>query len=281
MKARFEKALLTNEIRDEENSAYSRIYFGSEFCQNLIPSLDTLKKQYFLAKDKDQAFTFVTSYVTNAGLEKLDNLLSFLNDQQNVEVVFNDWGVFKLIKDNYSNLDLVLGRLLTKQRRDPRMLKILEGRQKARKINQILAGKKETIILIPKEVPSSLFEYYRGSVINAPIFQKYLLSQDIKRVEIDNLVWKMSVKVDKRIRVSIYLPYGYITTTRMCGRLTLTYESCKKECKRYFIQLEDSSLPVPFYIIGNTIFYQSETPSDKYLEKLGIDRVVYQPRLVQ
>ncbi|MDP8216449.1 MAG: hypothetical protein P9L98_03920 [Candidatus Kaelpia imicola] len=276
MKNKFEKALFVNRIQDIKKNI-DRIYFGNEFCENLIPTLDALKRWYFFTKNRNKEFTFVTPFVTNFGLKKLKKLLTFLNSQKNVEVVCNDWGVFKLIKDNFENLDPVLGRLLTKQRRDPRILKIFLHKQKTIKI--LNPNNKIKAMVYPKKVPYALFEHYQASIINSPIFQKYLLSQNINRVEIDNLVWKMNVKVNRKVKVSIYLPYGYITTARACGRLTLTYAACKKECKKYFLRLENNTLPVPFYGIGNTVFYKSKSPSDKYLKKLGIDRIIYQPRL--
>ncbi len=275
MKDKFEKAILLNRI-EEIDKDIDRIYFGNEFCQNLIPTLNTLKKWYIFAKDEGKGFTFVTPFVTNAGLTKLKSLLAFLDYQKNIEVVFNEWGVFKLMKDNFRNLIPVLGRLLTKQKRDPMMLRILLGKQKARVMRMT---DKTTRILFPKKVPHSLFEHHQASVIDVSIFQKFLFSEGINRVEIDNLVWEMKVRTNKEIGVSIYLPYGYITTTRMCGKLTLTYKACGMECKRYYLQLEDESLPVPFYCIGNTIFYKSEFPSEEYLKALGIDRIVYQPKL--
>ncbi|MFC2062021.1 hypothetical protein ACFLUV_05865 [Elusimicrobiota bacterium] len=276
MNKKFEKALFVNRMGDLTDST-DRIYFGNEFCQNLLPALSTLKKWYYYVKNQGKKFTFVTPFVTNTGLGKVQNLLSFLNRHDNVEVVFNDWGVFRCIKQNFKNLDPVLGRLLTKQRRDPMMLKILSCSQKTRVIFD--SDKKTKTIIFPKKVPNTLFEHYRASIINVPIFQKYLLSQGINRVEIDNLVWDMNVKVNRKIKVSIYLPYGYITTSRMCGKLTLTYAACKKECKKYFLCLKSRISSIPVYGIGNSVFYKSKTPSDSYLEKLGIDRIIHQPRL--
>jgi len=277
MKLGCEKAVFTNRLRDIKKNI-DRIYFGNEFCQDLIPELGILKQWYISVKEKNKEFTFVTPFVTNSGLKRLEIIFGFLNTQDNVEVVFNDWGVFGTIKNNFKNLKPVLGRLLTKQRRDPRILKIFLGKQKVREVF-ISDVKKTKAILFPKNVPPNLFEHYRASVINVPLFQKYLLSQGINRVEIDNLIWEMNVKVNRKIGISIYLPYGYITTSRMCGRLTLTYAACKKECKRYFLRLENKTLPVPFYGIGNTVFYKSRGPSNDRLAELGIDRIVYQPRL--
>lgn len=287
MKNKFESAFFISRTKDLRENA-DRIYFGNEFCQNLIPTSDFLKKWYFFAKARDKEFTFVTPFVTNASLEKLAILLDFLNRQDNPEVVFNDWGVFKFIKDNFKNIRPVLGRLLSKQFRDPRMFEILSGKQKAKEI--LSADKKTKTILLPQKIPPTLFEHYRSCAVNVAIFQDYLLSEGINRVEIDNLIWKMNVKVNpvresfsngvnKKIGVSIYLPYGYITTTRMCGKLTSTHTACAGECKKYFLRLEDKSLPVYIYGIGNTVFYETHMPSYEYLQSLGVDRIVFQPRL--
>ena len=276
MKKSFEVAQFINRAQGVKGNP-DRVYYGNEFCEKLIPTISELRNCYFFVKPRSIGFTFVTPFVTNIGLKKLVDLLGFLNDQNNIEVVFNDWGVFKLIKDRFGNLKPILGRLLTKQRRDPRMLKIFNNQHKY--LKKTTPGGKTKAILFAKKPPRALFEHYQASVINLSTYQEYLLSQGINRVEIDNLIWGMDIRVNKKLGVSIYLPYGYITVSRMCGMLTLTYAACKKECKKYFFQLEDESLPVPFYGIGNAIFYKSNPPENKYLEKLRINRIVYQSRL--
>jgi hypothetical protein len=276
MKNKFETAAFLTE-GDTAINGVDRIYSGNEFCENLIPTLASLKKNYLFARSICKEFTFVTPFVTNAGLKKLERLLGFLNDQDKIEVVFNDWGVLKLIKERFNDLEPVLGRLLTKQHRDPRMVQIFHDKRKF--LVEFSPDKKDTSIVFPKKIPRALFEHYQASVINLPLFQEYLLGLGIKRLEIDNLPWEMDVRVNKKIGVSIYLPYGYVTASRMCGKLTLTYAACKKECKKYFLRLRDPSLPAPFYGIGNAIFYESKPPSDKYLTALGIDRIVRQMRL--
>jgi hypothetical protein len=276
MKNKLETALLINRVRDAGGAA-DRLYFGNEFCENLIPSVQALKKMHRAAEARHRGFTFVTPFVTNAGLQRLEGLLSYLDRRQGIEVVFNDWGVLKLLRDRFRNLEPVLGRLLTKQRRDPRMMRIFTSPQKFRE--SISPDGKVKTVLIAKKTPHSMFEHYQSSVINLPAFQEYLISQGIFRVEIDNLVWPMKIEMNRKIGVSVYLPYGYITTTRMCGKWTLSYAACKKECRKFFIRLNDASFPVPFYGIGNTIFYESKPPSYDYLRQLGVDRIVYQPRL--
>jgi len=274
-----QKALVISHIRQlDKIGDFGRIYYGTEFCQNLIPTLDDLKRIFSLVKRKKKNFTLLTPYVTDFGVKKIAPLLEFLDTQaQRIEVVFNDWGVFKLIREGYKNLEPVLGRLLTKQRRDPRAYDILLNRQKAKKIFD--KKSKKTAIIIPKKVPLSLYEHFKASVINMPIFQKFLLDNNIKRVEIDNLVWDMKIEMPKEIGVSVYLPYAYVTTTRLCGLINLTYAACKKECQRFYFSFKSNSSPVPFYSRGNTLFYRTEFTQGRDLVSRGIDRIVWEEEI--
>ena len=101
----------------------------------------------------------------------------------------------------------------------------------------------------------------------------------VMRIEIDNLAWEMNVKVRKPLKVTLYLPYGYVSTSRKCSKLTLTDRPCQKECQRYFLKVKDKISHVDFYGMGNSIFFKTQIPSEVYLRKIGVDRIVYQPKL--
>ena len=274
MKYYFEKALFINR-KDDINADVDRVYFGNEFCEKLIPEINVLRDMYYFVKQQYKEFTFVTPFVTNKGINKLAALFDFLNKQGGAEVVFNDWGVFYLLKNSFCSLIPVMGRLLTKQRRDPRMMRILSGKQRA----VVCRSKKQKIIMLPKKIPDVLPELYKSSVINVPFFQRFLLSQGIKRVEIDNLVWDMDTNIPIELCVSVYFPYGYISTGRMCWKVSLGYGHCKRQCKKYYFQIKHKSLPVPLYAIGNTIFYKSHKLDFERLSGLGKIRIIYQKRL--
>ena len=263
-----------NEVKKDAD----RIYFGNEFCENLIPDLRVLKKWYLFSRKEKKDFSFVTPFVTNRGLKKLKELFGFLDSRNGVEVIFNDWGVFYFLKHHFKNLIPVLGRLLTKQRRDPRILSVLLNKQK--KITCFIGNNKtKHIFSCKKAPPPTLFEHFQSSIINVPVFQKFLINNGIKRVEIDNMIWKMKINIPAEIGVSVYFPYGYISTTRRCWELTLGYNPCKKECKKYFLCFKDASLPAPFYSIGNTVFYKSRVLSCEELKQTKNFRIVYEPRL--
>ncbi len=62
----------------------------------------------------------MTPFVTNRGLEQLEELLPVLAQTlPDAEVVVNDWGVLQLLRSEYPELKPVLGRLLNKSKRGP------------------------------------------------------------------------------------------------------------------------------------------------------------------
>lgn len=260
-----EKAIFVSKIGNLKyiSKDYSRLYFGNEFCQRLIPSLKELKKVLNFSQENNLDFTFVTPYVTNGGLDNLKSLLPFLSKQNPCEVVINDWGVLRLINKNYQNLKPVLGRLLGKQKRGPRIMNVWD------------------------KLPKTAKEYFRQTSITVPRYRNFLKERGIRRIELDNLLQGIDLGFNAKkegIYVSLYLPYAYVTTTRLC--LTANCDKpeyvdkigifpCHKECQKYTFELKHKAMPVTLILKGNTQFFKNEKIPEN-LEKKGIDRIVYQ-----
>ena len=245
---------------------YNRIYFGIEFCQNLIPELEQIKRVFRFVKENKLKFSYVTPLVTEDGLNKLNKQFEYLKkNQEDIEIIVNDWGILRLLSRKYNNcFSLVLGRLLTKQRRDPLIVKAI--------------GK----------VPDQVIEHFRQSNVSVPIFQDFLIKKNIKRVEIDNLLQGIGDNLSKsKINASLYYPYAYVTTTRLCLLNSCDIPElsdrigifpCKKECQKYSITLSHKTMPVKLLMGGNTQFFiNKKLPPD--MEKRGINRMVYQPEM--
>ena len=66
--------------------------------------------------------------MTNFGLKLLADILGegIISELKNFEIVFNDWGTFYYLRKYYPMINLGVGRLLTKQRKDPRIKNTLE-----------------------------------------------------------------------------------------------------------------------------------------------------------
>ena len=50
------------------SSQLTRLYFGTEFCQRLLPSKNEIDRVMGFVQENNCAFTLVTPYVTNEGL---------------------------------------------------------------------------------------------------------------------------------------------------------------------------------------------------------------------
>lgn len=244
------------------NSKYTRLYFGTEFCQRLIPSLEDLRVIIdFVLKHKMQ-FSFVTPYVTCKEIETLKSLLEYLiKNFSEVEIVINDWGVLRVLRDEFSGLNLVLGRLLTKQKRGPRILNLKEM------------------------TPKTMTQHFKESNVDVPILSDFLINNGINRVELDNLLQGIT-RGNPSLKASLYFPFAYVTTTRFC--LTASAErrvkflrsisDCNKECQKYTLRLCHKNMPVDLFLKGNTQFFKNDSLPEN-LEQLNIDRLVYEPEI--
>jgi len=270
-------------------SRFSRLYFGIEFCERLIPSLDDLKKMLCYIQRKGLNISLVSPYVTNIGLGRLKTLFEFLKSEKiNCEVIINDWGVLNLINRKYPNLTPVLGRLLTKQKRCPRLIRLLK-RQLMPRLIVDSKNPDQRHIFIPKILPLDLDSYYKGSdTSSVPVIHNFLIGQRIKRIELDNTAQGLLLELPRdKISASIYLPYVYISTTFFCPTagcdlkkaFLLKIKSCKKQCQKYVFKLRHRTMPKIIYLKGNTQFYKNARLRIGEFAKIGIDRIVYQPQL--
>lgn len=257
-----EKAIYISKIDNLKywSEEYSRIYFGNEFCQELIPDLDEFKKVIEFCCNYDLDMSLVTCLFTDTKLKKIYEILDYVSKQGiRCEVVMNNWGMLNFIK-NY-NVTPVIGRLLTKQRRGPKLLDVK---------NILSDTMKDCIQEI--RVGSVLIEFLK--VIGG------------NRLEIDNLLQGIKLEKDnlKGINISLYIPYAYVTVTRLClsnalnrnKNMKLGVFPCRKECLKQAFILKHQSMPTQLLLRGNAIFFKNEKiPVNTY----GIDRVIYQPEL--
>lgn len=260
-----EKAIYISRIENLKyvTGEYSRLYFGHEFCQNLIPSLEDADAVLRFVSGKRMDFTLVTPFVTDKGMEQLKSVSAFiLNRKPESEIVVNDWGALNWHSEEYPNAVLLLGRLLTKQKRGPRILNMM--------------GK----------VPDPMIAHFRKSNVDCSLLNGFLIKKGVQRIEFDNLLQGIERPVDP-LKGSLYFPYAYVTTTRFCltasggnrnDQQLRTIMPCKKECQGRSFKLRHKQMPVDLFLKGNTQFFQNEhMPRD--LGRLGIDRVVYQPEI--
>ena len=247
------------------DGSFSRLYFGQEFCQCLMPSATDLEQALDFASENDVAFTLLTPYVTDEGLRLLAPLLQKLEDKKpGSEVVFNDWGVLNVLTDSYSGLEPVMGRLLNKMKRGPRFMNL-------------------TDIL-----PQSTISYFMSCSLDTSLYRRFLVGRGIRRVELDNLLQGLTLDFSNSgISGSLYVPYAYVTTTRLCLAASCDVSGkeeevgispCKKECQEYSFLLTHPVMPLPLIRKGNTVFFKNEVVPENIAEK-NINRIVVEPEV--
>lgn len=234
---------------------FQRLYFGNEFCEHLIPKIAQLEKALIFAKDNSLDFSFVTPSCTDAKIKQLLAIFEILPD--GCEVIFNDWGVFSILKkfSRGGKFKLVLGRLLVGQIKDPRLAALKNNNK---------------------------LEFFRKSCLSNPAFQDFLIDQGIGRAEIDNSFQGHGFKLKNSLNVSLYYPYAYISTTTRCIFKKNPYlYRCDIECMRYRM-LVSKIKNFSGYILtrGNTEFYFNDQ-MPKYLNDadMHINREVFLPAL--
>jgi hypothetical protein len=244
---------------------FARIYFGAEFCERLIPSAaETLRIAEYL-RDRGLALTLMTPYVTDAGIERLVQLLDALQDMQMpLEVVFNDWGVLDLLRSGYQDYVPVMGRLLNKTKRGPRIMNIID------------------------QLPGPCRDYFESCVLSVGAACDFLKKRSVLRVECDNQLQGIRLDTtDPAIAKSLYVPYVFVSTTRYClsagcddpGRMDYVgVQDCSRECRDYVFQLDNPVMRVPLLRRGNAVFYVNERLPDTIADGC-FDRIVVQPEM--
>ena len=106
---------------------FTRIYIGNEFCPLNFPDLNTLDTILNSALKEIFDITISFPFVREKNLNKYEKILDFLkewcaNNNKQIEIIVNDWGTLNLITCKYKEFTPVLGRLLNKIKKDPRLI---------------------------------------------------------------------------------------------------------------------------------------------------------------
>ena len=260
-----EQAIFISKIENLKyfRAHFSRLYFGNEFCEQLIPSVTELDQVLDFVSENSLDFTFVTPYLTDNGLRRLDSLLQVIAKKRpSSEVIFNDYGVLRILRSRYDELEPVMGRLLNRMKRGPRLMMVID------------------------RLPQTTVEYFKSSNLTVPALSEFLNNNGVRRVELDNVLQGFDFSLDN-LSASLYLPFACVTTTRLCLANSCDISEkeemvgvfpCKRECQKYTFYLRSEIMPVVLIRKGNTIFFENRALPDNIEEK-GINRIVTEPEI--
>lgn len=246
------------------NTGFSRLYFGNEFCERLLPSVADLESVLGFVREKGLDFTLVSPYVTNKGLKRLEPLLAKVAEAKpGSELVFNDFGVLRTARERYAGLEPVMGRLLHRVKRGPRLMTVID------------------------KLPATTVDYFRSSNLTVPILSEFLNRNGVRRVEMDNVLQGFDFAIAGNVSLSLYVPFAYISTTRFCLSAScddpekeelIGIFPCQQECQKYTFYLRSEIMPLPLIRKGNAIFFENPVLPEG-LEAKGVTRIVAQPEI--
>ena len=251
--------------------APTRLYFGVEFCQHLLPTRDDVQAAVAFANERGWAFTLLTPYMVDAFVEGTAALLDVVESALDPEVVVNDWGVLRILEGRA--VRSVLGRGLHRQQRDPRLPDVGP---------EHLGG---------DEVPDT---WKQGS-LGSRYFRRFLDAVGVGRVELDAPLHG-SEDLPDGVPVSLHLPFGMVASGRICmvsswGKSASTRfvapVACDAPCRRFTIELrapwsrrEDGAERLPLVAQGsfiplsrllnrrrNALPEPEEDPAPRFLQK--------------
>ncbi len=199
--------------------APSRLYFGVEFCQHLMPTAADVAEARAWAEERGWGFTMLTPYVTDAFLPPVDEQLAAL--APGTEVVVEDWGVLR--RARAAGHLPVLGRGLHRLTRDPRLPDV--GPEHLR----------------GDDPPSS---WQQGS-LGSRRFRAFLKRSGVGRVHLDVPLQGLS-PLPEGVPVAVHLPYGMIASGRICmvsswgkpaSQRFVPPRHCDAPCRRFTVAL--------------------------------------------
>ena len=260
--------------------ALSRLYFGQEFCEHLIPSPDDLTQAYYYCRQLGWDFTYVSSFCTDEALARQEQNLAVLADMDDddIEVVVNDWGLLRLMQRQFPQLDPVLGRLLSKQKRLGRYTTV----------NSLWPINRNGLETPEEDLRQNQLAALRDTSLTSPDYRRELCELGFARVDVDIVPEGLNLPDEPDgLETSCYYPWGYMAGGRNCltaGVLDPQREfvvvdgPCPRPCQRYnkaAVRLHGEEILIQR---GNSVFaFHTEYSSPYMTGVYPISRIVLQP----
>ena len=235
------------------------LYFGSEFCADLIPSCAEAQRFCALAKTFELEAVLLTPLLRARDLNRLRTLLEALGRQEPaVAVVFNDWGAFRLLRDEFPALERRAGRLINRALRDPR--------------------------LAEEVPPAGSLAAARGNGIRA-----LLARSGVVALETDpDLEGTYLGGAESGLQRVLHLPYAFAASGRNClfkaerqprGNNFAAWldRECRTPCRERWYPVKRDDLDRPLVRAGNTLFYEV-SPARVEAQMDRADRIVIHER---
>jgi hypothetical protein len=248
------RATCAEELGALGRGVYGGLQFGAEFCHRRLPSGREVRQARDLCRSQGLGFVLVTPVLREGAFDAVTGWLSDVaEDLQGGEWVANDWGLLAWARDRRLPLRASAGRVLGRQRRDPRVLAMMAA-------------------ATPEDAQA-----LRGSLWDDPVTVRWLVSLGVERVELDLLAQgTRRPALPPGIALSLCGPWLPVTLSPSCP-WTPDPHGCACPCRRAEpVLLRNAEEPHPLWSRGNALFLKLDgRPSEAEVAALGADRLVW------
>ncbi|MFB6085942.1 MAG: hypothetical protein ABEJ84_03920 [Halodesulfurarchaeum sp.] len=239
---------------------YDRVYFGNEFCDKRLPDPEAVTDAYDYCTEQGLDMTLVSPIMTPMKTSAVESILEAVEPfTSDLELVFNDWGVYQLATEFGDFEDLVAGRTMSGQKRAP-------------EVSHLTGDTDITLEDGGAVVTDGVREHFKKSIVNVPYARDHLEDLGVGRIELDVLSHDMYDE-DVQFSTSIYYPWNFVTVKRWCQEST-SAPLCDENCADVVFSLDNQPVtPERLYRMNNAIFtYNEDVPDLSY-----VDREVFIP----
>lgn len=275
------------------------IYYGSDNCEYLLAYEHEIKKAYekfgeFNKKfppHKPRVFTFVTPYVGDVMMEKLQSSLLYLQSvttsKNPIEVVVNDFWVLHFMKKNCPDLKISFGRIIHKILKTP--LIDTFGYEVHPDGEAIKNKSSQDIELLKQNIIKWQLKFYASSEVWVSYYKNFLSQHKISRITLDYMEKREALfsNLPQEAGVDVYYPWAIVFTGRLCDTSSIENpkrgyyaidEICPRTCNRYDVSYKIKTTGYKLIQRGNAA-YRSELNLDYLPEAFftAQNRVIFSP----
>lgn len=201
---------------------------GSEYCTHLLPAAHSLLDAISAARERGIPLLLLSPYFRDEEIKAFVGLLRAIPDDADFEVAINDWGALLAVRTLFPRLRLSVGRLLSGQKRCPRI------------------GTSERL------TPAGRAWHGEGLFSSGQV-RNYLRSGfGVSGFHLDDVAWgrdavtRVAGGGDEGVALFIHAPWAIVTVSDVCpwigGRSSSAVRSCPRDCRNGMVRLREPSM---------------------------------------